>query len=153
MPFCATCGKEYERLTATHRVNCYTCAPFGKTLRKPEPENWDSVCAVCGRKYVYVRQKGHTKTKCNNCSVNDRRIDIKLRALAYKGGKCAICGYSKCVRALNFHHVGGNKDFGVAANHCRKWDDVKVELDKCVLLCSNCHMEVHEGLVTIPPVG
>lgn len=76
---------------------------------------------------------------------SDRRR--KQRAVDYKGGKCQKCGYSKCLNALEFHHTDpSRKDFTVAGKR-RPWEDLRIELDKCLLLCSNCHREHHEALV------
>ena len=106
-------------------------------------------CAFCGREYEYDKKKrrGHTRTQCNSCVVNRRSDDVKKRAVEYKGGKCIICGYSKCKRALVFHHLGNEKkEFGFSGAHSRSWNSIKKELDKCVLLCANCHAEVHAGM-------
>ncbi len=77
--------------------------------------------------------------------VDKRRKDIKKMSLEYKGGACQVCGYNRCETALVFHHKEpGAKDFGVSSGgYTRSWDRVRSELDKCVLLCSNCHAEVH----------
>lgn len=85
-------------------------------------------------------------------AVDKRRKQIRQMSLDYKGGKCQICGYNKCIRALDFHHRDPEKkDFGLSAKgYTRSWDSVKTELDKCVLLCSNCHREVHEGISSLP---
>lgn len=82
------------------------------------------------------------------------RQRVKARAIAYKGGKCINCGYNKSVRALNFHHLDAStKSFSISMQGmCKAWATVKAELDKCVLLCSNCHMEVHEGTTILPGV-
>lgn len=63
----------------------------------------------------------------------------------YLGGKCNRCGYNKCIDALDFHHINPKeKDFNFSENgHCRSWERVKKELDKCELLCANCHREEH----------
>lgn len=73
-------------------------------------------------------------------------------AVAYKGGKCQVCGYNKCVGALEFHHINSEeKDFGVSAKgYTRSWDKVREEIDKCVLVCANCHREIHAGIITCP---
>lgn len=72
------------------------------------------------------------------------RDQIKAQAVAYKGGKCSICGYDKCIQALEFHHLDTNKDFGIGDNgYTRAWSKVKEELDKCILVCANCHREIH----------
>jgi len=86
--------------------------------------------------------------KCNVERVSKRRQDLKKLAVEYKGGKCEICNYSKSIRALEFHHTDpSKKDFGIAAKgYTRSWEKVKEELNKCLLVCSNCHCEIHEGI-------
>jgi hypothetical protein len=102
-------------------------------------------CKHCGRIYLYVRKKGHTKEKCNSCSVNQRRFSLKIKCVDYKGGKCEQCGYNKSLRALSFHHIDPlKKDFQISGSHCKSWKSIQIELDKCLLLCANCHMEKHE---------
>lgn len=84
-------------------------------------------------------------------AVAKRRRKIKLMAIEYKGGKCQICGYSKCPRALELHHINGEKEFGIGdKGYTRSWEKVKQELDKCVLVCANCHRELEAG-ITQPP--
>ena len=71
----------------------------------------------------------------------------KRRAVEYKGGKCECCGYSRSLAALEFHHTDpSRKDFTVA-KASKSWETTKRELDKCRLLCSNCHREEHDRLV------
>lgn len=80
-----------------------------------------------------------------------RRRNIKLFAIEYKGGKCQICGYKRYVGALDLHHIKGKKNFLISTDaYLHSWVDIKRELDKCVLLCSNCHREIHGGLVKLP---
>jgi predicted HNH restriction endonuclease len=77
-----------------------------------------------------------------------RRKELRDRAIAYLGGKCRICGYDKCPAAFDFHHIDPmGKDFNISSG-LTSWDRIVPELDKCVLLCSNCHREVHDGLHT-----
>ena len=74
----------------------------------------------------------------------------KLRAVYYKGGKCQLCGYNKSIRALQFHHIDPNeKDFGISGG-TKSFEKMKPELDKCILVCSNCHCEIHDGIREIP---
>jgi len=80
----------------------------------------------------------------NSEKVARRRKKIKELAVAYKGGKCEICGYNRCIAALEFHHKDPTqKEFGIASKgYTRSWERVKAELDKCQLVCSNCHREL-----------
>ena len=72
---------------------------------------------------------------------------IKKRAVEYKGGCCLLCGYDKNYGSLDFHHINSfQKRFNISSY--TNWDeDLIEELDKCALLCKNCHSEVHAGKV------
>lgn len=81
--------------------------------------------------------------------VVDWRRRTKQRLIAYKGGKCEICGYNKdCPSSFHFHHKNpSEKSFGIGSKGItRKLELLKQEVDKCQLLCANCHAEVHESL-------
>lgn len=69
-------------------------------------------------------------------------------AIEHKGGKCQLCGYSYCAEALEFHHPDPRqKGFGISQKgYTRSWEKVKKEVEKCVLICANCHREIHAGL-------
>ena len=83
-------------------------------------------------------------------AVAKRRRKIKLIAVDYKGGRCVICGYSKYPGALDLHHVNGEKGFGIGEKgYTRSWEAVKKELDKCVLVCANCHREIEAGITQL----
>lgn len=63
------------------------------------------------------------------------------------GGKCVLCGYNKCNAGLEFHHIiPENKSFGLSTGNCHKIEDDIAEVKKCVLVCANCHREIHNGL-------
>jgi len=71
-------------------------------------------------------------------------IKRKLDAVAYKGGECVRCGYDKCPAAMVFHHRDpGEKEVDWKRLRRWSWDKVTAELDKCDLLCANCHHEEH----------
>lgn len=103
-----------------------------------------NICKICNRSYIYSRKAGHGKSKCNSCVVNTRRENLKAKCVAYKGGICQHCGYGKCLQAMAFHHRDPKtKSFEISGSHCRSWKQIKKELDKCDLLCHNCHAELH----------
>ena len=66
----------------------------------------------------------------------------KKKAIEYLGGKCSRCGYNNHYAAMQFHHVE-KKDFAWNKLRLLNWERTKEELDKCVLLCANCHAIVH----------
>ena len=162
MPICQKCGNRFlnatviggKRKNLQHRKYCLECSPFGRHNTRqlhgrpvfeyvPGPE---TVCANCGRVYVYDRRKGHRITICNSCNANMQRRHRKARAVAYKGGSCA-CGYNRCLRALEFHHrEPDGKEFSIGGMMSMSWERVKRELDKCDLVCSNCHREEEDRL-------
>jgi hypothetical protein len=89
--------------------------------------------------------------RCGGERVAERRRRIKDILVAEAGGACRLCGYDRCVRALEFHHVDrATKEFGVALRGVsRSLDRARSEARKCVLLCSNCHMEVEAGVARL----
>jgi len=108
-------------------------------------------CTKHGEALFSVNSDG--KARCRKCTVDavdKRRRVLKLKAIEYKGGKCQGegCGYFKCPDALEFHHLDPKeKDFSISnTGVTRSWDKIKIELDKCLLLCANCHREAHFNL-------
>ena len=95
-------------------------------------------------KRVYLSEE-ERKEKAVKAVVK-RRQKVKEMAVEYKGGSCQRCGYDKYVGALEFHHMDPNeKDFLISRKgYCTSWGKIKKELDKCILVCANCHREVHE---------
>ena len=59
---------------------------------------------------------------------------------------CQICGYNKCVEALEFHHFDGDKDFTISTGKNKGWKRIKEEINKCIVLCANCHAEIRMKL-------
>lgn len=172
---CEYCSKEHDGSFATGRFCNRSCANGRKlseetrkkisekltkypkkiiTPRGPLKVLEKRVCLDCGRNYEYLHNQsaGHTKNFCNSCTVNKRKNKIKKLLVEYKGGKCQIpsCRYNRSMRALKFHHLNPDeKDFGVSGNHCHSLELLKKEVDKCILVCGNCHDEIHDGIITI----
>ena len=106
--------------------------------------------------YVYVESaKRYRCVKCRSNAVQKRRDKTKEILVQYKGGKCEVCGYDKCLGALEFHHLNPEeKDFGIGAKgYTRSIEKNKQEVDKCILVCANCHREIHSGLIDIREHG
>ena len=127
--FSSTVRIEGKKHRLGNRLFCLSCSPFNNHNTKDLTKTPASRRRPGAYKYV-----------------KEYRARVKQKCLAYKGGSCQRCGYNRSPRALTFHHLDpSKKDFGVAAAH-RPWSVVKQELDKCILLCFNCHMEEHERL-------
>jgi hypothetical protein len=77
--------------------------------------------------------------------ISKRRRRYKKRLVELKGGKCQICGYDSCVGALEFHHEN-EKEAKISRIYNRGWERILHEADKTLLVCANCHREIHDGL-------
>lgn len=119
-----------ERNQTKQRIN-YTCKYCGKSL---EGTKKLSVCDDCSTQpNTTTRQKEKSRRR-------------KLSFILQKGGKCERCGYDKNLAALNFHHINPeskkiNLDASTLGNNSESL--LQEEVDKCILLCANCHMEEH----------
>lgn len=116
-------------------------------LDKNKPKIIIKECPKHGLTEYSLRDNGK-KYKCKRCEseqVQRRRYLIKEKCIDYKGGKCEKCGYNRCNEALEFHHLNPDeKDFSVGKDgYNHSWEQIKKELDKCIMLCANCHRELH----------
>jgi hypothetical protein len=111
------------------------------------------LCKRCGlskgSNEFYRRRNGEDLSSyCKECSksqTTERQRNLKFKAIEYLGGKCHKCGYDKCPAALEFHHTDATeKDFEISKVNTTAWSSaITKELDKCILLCANCHREEH----------
>jgi len=120
---------------------------YGDTKYCPKCKNECSISEFYNR-----RGKIGGSVYCKSCTttqVVDRTKKLKQEMVDYKGGCCEICGYKKYIGALDFHHKNpSEKDFTIAHIRQYKFDDlIKKELDKCMLVCSNCHREIHGNVL------
>ncbi|MEK7552146.1 MAG: HNH endonuclease signature motif containing protein [Patescibacteria group bacterium] len=104
---------------------------------------------------MYTRKEKRTyadRAEYMREAVKRRRRKLREMARATKGSKCFICGYKKCQRSLSFHHIDpSTKKFDLASGGItRSWAKIEEEIKKCVLVCANCHMEIHDGITQLP---
>jgi hypothetical protein len=108
-------------------------------------------CIVCGA-VLQGRQTLFCSTTCKNRhhqsykAQKSRGLTRKLELLQSAGGSCVLCGYNKNLAALTFHHVDSDEksfklDMRSLSN--RKMEAIRVELEKCIVVCQNCHAELH----------
>lgn len=156
---CGTCGVSFQSIHRAMQYCSRRCANeahkwIPRKKRQPTGKCHDcgtpvrirkKRCVECRTKYKAEYKE--RRSKRNSQKVIEWRRQLKIKAVEYKGGKCFRCGYDKSLRALQFHHRDPKeKDFAISRPNPRSWDKVKVELDKCDLLCANCHSEIHDEL-------
>lgn len=96
------------------------------------------------------KKPGKRKKRNTYAAVKRFRHNQKQKAVLLMGGSCKLCGYNKINRNLVFHHLDPKqKDYAMRDLQNKSWKLVVKELQKCVLLCHNCHGEVHEGTVSL----
>ena len=121
------------------RKYCLKCSPFGsgntrklevKPLSNLSKKERDAI------KYKKWQQKA--------------RKERKKKLVKTFGGSCPFCKYDRCYKSFDFHHVDPSKKdsaismFGMLS----KWDKIIQEVKKCIMVCSNCHREIHAGLIS-----
>lgn len=146
------------RIPGYNRKYCWVCNPHnsyscqvGNTSNR-NTDDGKRQCLICEKFYPLecfsrTNKEGNLNSYCKKCSANKKQKSsqrFKLECVAYKGGKCERCGYDKCPAAFDFHHKDPTKkDFKISASKTTITEAVKIELDKCELLCANCHREEH----------
>ena len=80
------------------------------------------------------------------------RQSTKNRIVEAFGGRCCVCEYSRCNDVLVLHHLDyTQKEYSLGGLRAsiRSWNTIVKELRKCVMVCANCHGEIHQGLVAL----
>jgi predicted DNA-binding protein YlxM (UPF0122 family) len=109
-------------------------------------------CEICENVFQSTSNNIHTNPICGTCKTSIRRYNMKIKLMDLKGGKCCDCGsYDLDISCYEFHHLDPTKkDFNLSSLNVAKIFIEKVlkELEKCILLCSNCHRERHKTIKT-----
>lgn len=174
MPICKKCNNQFPNRVEIEgkirflnkRKYCTNCSPFNEgNNRKIHLFNLSvksKICPKCNTEkqssdFYRSRHTDCLVAYCKSCTKNqvkERQQQLKKMSVEYKGGCCVYCKYSKCISALEFHHLDPKKkDFNISKSRQTSFDKIKKELEKCILVCSNCHREIHAGLLKTSPVG
>ena len=149
---CERCGRWFHPMTYKSRFCTHDCLQTAWKARRRQRLK-KRRCEWCG--HWYQPRMRHCRTCSQRCccrlSLHNKRQRLKQLAVAYKGGRCKKCGYRECLAALEFHHRRpGCKDLTVKIVGAWAWSArLRRELDKCDLLCSNCHRETHYRRVSL----
>jgi transposase-like protein len=125
----------------------------GLPAGQPDGPRTTMICARHGETEFLLEPRGYYRCRqCRSEAVTARRRRVEAILVAEAGGCCRICGYDRCSAALQFHHVDPvKKRLEVNANGAAlALDTLRAEASKCVLLCSNCHAEVENGVTLLP---
>jgi transposase len=141
--------------TIRHWMWKYELKPSPRRRRGTEngPRETVSSCKHHGETNFVREGRGYYRCKrCRMQRVAQRRRIIKRKLVEEAGGKCLICGYDRCVRVLQFHHLDPSmKEFDLGRSGVtRSLARARAEARKCVLLCANCHGEVEAGITAVP---
>lgn len=100
-------------------------------------------CPTTGEENFYKTARYQCKSCWNKRTAKDQQDKVILLKTEY-GGKCAKCGYDKCIDALEFHHLDPSiKEFHLGEHRGRSLENLRQEMEKCILVCRNCHTELH----------
>ena len=145
------CGQQKEiqtcHLVSGDTQSCGCQQIYNKTIENQK-------CLICGENFISNNDSRKYCYKCSPAGLSPterlryRKRAIKQQLIAYKGGRCEYCGYNKCPAALEFHHVDPTKkDFQISQKDINGFsvtmETLKQEVDKCKLVCANCHAELH----------
>lgn len=162
MPICKKCNiyfKSYIKINGLNKVLssrkfCLTCSPYGGKNRRNLCLVKDNLklCYMCKTYKDYsefskqMKRWDRANPSCKTCSRyrdNYLKYLCKIQCIQYKGGKCIYCGYNECPAAMEFHHRDPKtKEFAIFSKRYFN-EKIKQELDKCDLVCSNCHHKIH----------
>ena len=150
---CCHCG-EKRVIEGCHLKNSSAktciCSEQKETRKCPICQNDYNVPVKSTRKFCYECSPYYEHSSGRALTITAIRKAVKRNLVKHKGGKCQLCKYDRCIEALQFHHINPDeKDFQIS--DLTKYTPEAIqecfdEIEKCVLVCSNCHAEIHSGL-------
>lgn len=165
MPVCKRCNEYFPSKVKIegkvrdcgHRIFCLKCNPFGERSLRVKNINKDillsrdesgkksyiGICNICKEEKML---KGRNLA-CSACRAKIQRNEKKKALLNELNTKCYICGYNKSFCSIDFHHINPDeKEMEISGMWHMPIERIRLELQKCVPLCRNCHAELHYGL-------
>jgi len=150
---CQRCKAEFINIHKGSRYVCYNCRP-AKDLPIIDLINETKQCTKCKIWHSfknYCALPGRYQSYCNTCQASYKskaKPQIKSQYVTYKGGVCERCKQTYPDICYDFHHRDpSQKEFTISSHRaCVFTDTVRKELDKCMMVCSNCHRLIHDEL-------
>jgi predicted transcriptional regulator len=149
-----------SQATVRHFIKKYGLIK-SKSIKSGSSKRDSKICSKCGEKklisefYIRKSRKDEITSWCKECNgrgVVERMRSTKSELVISKGGCCQLCSFSEYFGALEFHHIDPKtKDDGVSKLIRGKITQKIIdEINKCVLVCSNCHKMIHAGIRECP---
>ena len=163
---CVVCGKDFEAIKSTKKYCSKDCEKEMRRIRYAERkanQNQENKkvnmpikkCLICEASFSPKSAAANQRSCCYECMPEGtqlRRGDFLAKIKLQRGGKCERCGYNTCIKALEFHHLDPTqKDFTISNDHFKLKEAVK-ESKKCILICANCHRELHDNLWNVKDI-
>ena len=157
---CTVCGKEFEAQKTTKKYCSNDCMNAARRKRRADKIAnkgtsqglQEKICLICRKSFTPKTPSANNRQCCYDCmpeGIQLTRGMFLAKLKESRGGKCVRCGYNKCLKALEFHHLDSSqKDFTISNDHFKLSEAVE-ESKKCILLCSNCHKELHDNLWSV----
>lgn len=159
---CVVCGKDFEAIKSTKKYCSKDCEKEMRRIRYAERKDnqiksnkvnmASKECLICGAIFTPKSAAANQRSCCYDCMPEGtqlRRGDFLAKIKLKRGGKCERCGYNRCIKALEFHHLDPTqKDFTISNDHFKLKDAIE-ESKKCILVCANCHRELHDNLWSV----
>jgi hypothetical protein len=154
-------SKKYNKGYSTIRYwllkyNIKTNEALTRDINKNAEDKNEKPCACCKQikpKTEYYKNGSKSRGYCKKCLCKyhqDRLRRVKVKMVLYKGGCCERCNLrleDSHYSVFDFHHLNPlTKDINFNGIKSQKWEKIKNEIDKCKLLCSNCHRITHAEL-------
>lgn len=161
---CVVCGQEFE---AQKRTAKYCSDECRNRMRREKWANRDRIpkdisykgdektCPICGKQFYPKTALANQRACCYDCmpeGVQLTRGMFLAKLKEARGGKCLRCGYDRCLKALEFHHIDPTKKEFTISNGDFRLKEAVEEAKKCILICSNCHKELHDNMWSIDEI-
>lgn len=154
---CFNCNKEFISNKSERKFCSQSCAAIhnNKYYKKRKLTNTCKGCGIlcnsgktyCNNTCYQIHRKRGKNPKVASNAVKNFIQRLKIKCVEYKGGCCEKCGYNRCIAALHFHHINPDvKEFNISGRSI-SFERMRPELDKCILVCANCHSEIHNGII------
>lgn len=154
--YCTICNKQFKAQRSNAKYCSKDCMNAARRIRHSEKKDLGiksglkpRSCVICDQEFTPLSASANLRQYCYSCLPNGVTasrgyfLELIKRKL---GGSCIICGYDRCIKALEFHHINpSEKEFTISSDIIKVKEAIE-ESRKCILICSNCHKEIHAGV-------